>query len=70
LLWALGPHQNPFPVVFPQFTDLEIRDLTQGCLRARVGLGDAFVREAKAALIALYGKDPKSNPDYSRIINR
>src|SRR6516225_6675235 len=32
-------------------------------------VADAFVREAKAALIALYGKDPKSNPDYSRIIN-
>src|SRR5260370_33710896 len=29
---------------------------------------EAFVAEAKAALIALYGKDPKANPDYSRII--
>jgi len=27
------------------------------------------VAEAKAALIALYGKEPKSNPDYSRIIS-
>jgi aldehyde dehydrogenase (NAD+) len=32
-------------------------------------VADAFVREAKAALITLYGNDPKSNPDYSRIIN-
>src|SRR5215469_11064793 len=29
----------------------------------------AFVTEAKSALIALYGKDPKANPDYSRIIS-
>ena len=29
----------------------------------------AFVAEAKAALIALYGEDPKANPDYSRIIS-
>jgi aldehyde dehydrogenase (NAD+) len=27
------------------------------------------VAEAKAALVSLYGKDPKSNPDYSRIIS-
>src|SRR3984893_2521105 len=32
-------------------------------------IADAFVAEAKAALIALYGKEPKSNPDYSRIIS-
>jgi aldehyde dehydrogenase (NAD+) len=32
-------------------------------------VADAFVMEAKAALIALYGEDPKSNPDYSRIIS-
>jgi aldehyde dehydrogenase (NAD+) len=32
-------------------------------------VAEAFVTEAKAALIALYGKDPKSNPDYSRIIS-
>jgi aldehyde dehydrogenase (NAD+) len=32
-------------------------------------VAETFVREAKAALIGLYGKDPKSNPDYSRIIN-
>ena len=31
-------------------------------------VAEAFVAEAKAALIALYGKDPKANPDYSRII--
>jgi Alcohol dehydrogenase GroES-like domain len=29
-------------------------------------VADAFVAEAKRALVALYGKDPKSNPDYSR----
>jgi aldehyde dehydrogenase (NAD+) len=31
-------------------------------------VAEAFVAEAKAALIALYGKDPKANPDYSRMI--
>src|ERR1700735_4411396 len=29
----------------------------------------SFVAEAKKALISLFGNDPKSNPDYSRIIN-
>lgn len=28
-----------------------------------------FVAEAEAALIGLYGNEPKANPDYSRIIN-
>jgi aldehyde dehydrogenase (NAD+) len=32
-------------------------------------VAEAFVAEAKAALTALYGEDPKANPDYSRIIN-
>lgn len=32
-------------------------------------VAEAFVVEAKAALIALYGEEPKSNPDYSRIIS-
>src|SRR5215510_7333048 len=32
-------------------------------------VAEAFVAEAKTALIALYGKNPKSNPDYSRIIS-
>ena len=32
-------------------------------------VAETFVAEAKAALIALYGKEPKSNPDYSRIIS-
>ena len=32
-------------------------------------VAEAFVSEAKEALIALYGKDPKANPDYSRIIS-
>jgi aldehyde dehydrogenase (NAD+) len=31
-------------------------------------VAEAFVTQAKAALIALYGKEPKANPDYSRII--
>src|SRR5580704_10886346 len=31
-------------------------------------VADAFATEAKAALIELFGNDPKSNPDYSRII--
>src|SRR5580693_1170873 len=32
-------------------------------------VAEAFVAEAKAALFVLYGEDPKSNSDYSRIIN-
>jgi aldehyde dehydrogenase (NAD+) len=32
-------------------------------------VAEAFVAEAKAALIALYGEEPKPNPDYSRIIS-
>jgi aldehyde dehydrogenase (NAD+) len=32
-------------------------------------VAEAFVAEAKKALIALYGEDPKANPDYSRIIS-
>src|SRR6267143_1442963 len=32
-------------------------------------VAETFVAEAKAALIALYGEDPKANPDYSRIIS-
>ena len=32
-------------------------------------VADRFVAEAKAALVALYGKEPKNNPDYSRIIS-
>src|SRR6201987_2101830 len=31
-------------------------------------IAENFVDEAKKALIALYGEDPKENPDYSRII--
>ena len=33
-------------------------------------VAEAFVAEAKAALIALYGENPTANPDYSRVINR
>ena len=32
-------------------------------------VAEAFVAEAKKALVELYGPDPKNNPDYSRIIN-
>jgi aldehyde dehydrogenase (NAD+) len=32
-------------------------------------VAEAFVSEAKAALVALYGKNPKANLDYSRIIS-
>ena len=32
-------------------------------------VADAFAAEARKALIELFGKDPKSNSDYSRIIN-
>jgi aldehyde dehydrogenase (NAD+) len=31
-------------------------------------VAEAFVAEAKTALVAMYGRDPKSNPDYSRLI--
>jgi aldehyde dehydrogenase (NAD+) len=32
-------------------------------------VAEAFVAEATTALVALYGENPKSNPDYSRIIS-
>src|SRR6266576_49222 len=32
-------------------------------------VAERFAAEAKSALIALYGKDPRNNPDYSRVIN-
>src|SRR5215469_13766130 len=32
-------------------------------------IAEQFVAEAKTALVSLYGKDPKANPDYSRIIS-
>lgn len=32
-------------------------------------IAERFVAEAKSALLALFGNDPKSNPDYSRVIN-
>ena len=32
-------------------------------------VAEAFVAEAKAAVVALYGKNPKTNSDYSRIIS-
>src|SRR5277367_193735 len=32
-------------------------------------VAEAFVREAKKALVELYGPNPKNNPDYSRIID-
>src|SRR6202167_1950309 len=32
-------------------------------------VADAFVTHAKKTLVELFGNDPKSNPDYSRIIN-
>jgi aldehyde dehydrogenase (NAD+) len=32
-------------------------------------VAEAFVAEAKRALVAMYGRDPKVNPDYSRIIS-
>src|SRR5215813_13257104 len=32
-------------------------------------VADAFVAECKKAVLDLYGKNPKSNPDYSRIIS-
>jgi aldehyde dehydrogenase (NAD+) len=32
-------------------------------------VAEAFVNEAKKAVVELYGKEPKKNPDYSRIID-
>jgi aldehyde dehydrogenase (NAD+) len=32
-------------------------------------VAEEFVAEAKAALIEIFGKNPKSNPDYSRVIS-
>src|SRR5271163_4768589 len=32
-------------------------------------VAEAFVTEAKKAVVELYGKDPKNNPDYSRVIS-
>src|SRR5467141_240719 len=32
-------------------------------------VAEKFAAEAKSAFIALYGKDPRNNPDYSRVIN-
>jgi len=32
-------------------------------------VAEEFVAEAKKSLVNMFGKDPKSNPDYSRIIN-
>jgi aldehyde dehydrogenase (NAD+) len=32
-------------------------------------VAQSFVAEAKKALVELFGDDPKSNADYSRIIN-
>ena len=32
-------------------------------------VAEAFVAEARKALVELFGKDPKSNSDYSRIVN-
>lgn len=32
-------------------------------------VADAFVAEARKAVVELYGKDPKTNPDYSRVIS-
>src|ERR1700730_4713088 len=40
-----------------------------GYVYVHESVAEAFVAEAKAALIALYGEDPKANPDYSRIIS-
>ncbi|MEE6164608.1 MULTISPECIES: aldehyde dehydrogenase family protein [unclassified Mycolicibacterium] len=35
----------------------------------RAEVADEFVAKAKAALVELYGEDPKSNPDFSRMIS-
>jgi aldehyde dehydrogenase (NAD+) len=32
-------------------------------------VAEAFVAEARKAVVELYGKDPKTNPDYSRVVS-
>lgn len=32
-------------------------------------VADAFVAEARKAVVELYGEDPKTNPDYSRVVS-
>jgi aldehyde dehydrogenase (NAD+) len=43
--------------------------MSPGYAYVHESVAEAFVAEAKAALSALYGEDPKANPDYSRIIS-
>jgi len=43
--------------------------MSPGYAYVHESVAEAFVAEAKAAPIALYGEDPKANPDYSRIIS-
>jgi aldehyde dehydrogenase (NAD+) len=40
-----------------------------GYAYVHASVAESFVAEAKRALVAMYGCDPKANPDYSRIIN-
>ena len=40
-----------------------------GYAHVHESIAEEFVAEAKAALIEMFGKDPKSNPDYSRVIS-
>jgi aldehyde dehydrogenase (NAD+) len=40
-----------------------------GYVAVHESVAEAFVAESKRAVLELYGKDPKSNSDYSRIIN-
>src|SRR5215510_3372886 len=43
--------------------------ISPGYAYVHESLVERFVEEAKSALLAMYGKDPSSNPDYSRIIS-
>src|SRR5271170_5858417 len=40
-----------------------------GYAYAHESVAEAFVAEAKKAAVELFGKDPKKNPDYSRVIS-
>jgi aldehyde dehydrogenase (NAD+) len=40
-----------------------------GYVYVHESVAEVFVAEAKRALVAMYGHDPKANPDYSRIIS-
>jgi aldehyde dehydrogenase (NAD+) len=57
---------NAFPAV--RSTSCQ-RTTSPGYAAVHESVAEAFVAECKKAVVELYGKDPKSNSDYSRIIS-